>query len=123
MDGEAIKTLVQFVLAMAGIMGLIWVIAAITPFLARKIDERLKKPSPERVEDSNDKTEEGYKVKGLYDKSEMENFDPNYKIYNTDIYGIESLTKRAQAKKEAKSGTENKESDGNNERNVDNGKE
>ncbi len=123
MDGEAIKTLVQFVLAMAGIMGLIWVIAAITPFLARKIDERLKKPSPERVEDSNDKTEEEYKVKGLYDKSEMENFDPNYKIYNTDIYGIESLTKRAQAKKEAKSGIENKESDGNNERNVDNGKE
>ena len=88
MDGEAIKTLVQFVLAMAGIMGLIWVIAAITPFLARKIDERLKKPSPERVEDSNDKTEEEYKVKGLYDKSEMENFDPNYKIYNTDIYGF-----------------------------------
>ena len=40
MDGEAIKTLVQFVLAMAGIMGLIWVIAAITPFLARKIDEQ-----------------------------------------------------------------------------------
>lgn len=101
MDGQTALTLLKFVLSMAGIMGLIWLIAALTPVLARKIDKCLKKDSPARVDEDNLKEDE-YEVKGMFEKSEMPDFDPNYKIYNTDIYGIEALTKRAQKRKQQK---------------------
>ncbi|MBR1862951.1 MAG: hypothetical protein IJ806_02540 [Ruminococcus sp.] len=32
---------------------------------------------------------EKYEVHGAFESSKLEDFDPNYKIYNSDIYGVE----------------------------------
>lgn len=79
-------TLLKFALAMLAVMGLIMLAAVLTPKIAKLIDKNKTEPSPERVEDNISPDE--YKVVGPYDKQEMQDFDPNYKIYNTDIYGF-----------------------------------
>lgn len=87
MDWEFALVLLKFGGAMLGIMAIICGVTVLTPHLAKFIDKRLEKhkdePNPERV-DENEPT-----VKGPYDKQVDEDFDPNYKIYNTDIYGFD----------------------------------
>lgn len=119
---ETAKLLLEFVGVMAVIMGLIMLVAVLTPKIARLIDKNRKASSPERVDEVSP---EEYTVGDPYGKQELEDYDLNYKIYNTDIYGWEAL---GVSKKKHKKSGEN-DNDGNekdemkSERNVDNGKE
>lgn len=97
MNGDTALVLLKFGGAMLIIMGLIFLAAVLTPKIAKLIEKRSGDPSPERVEE--DILPENYTVKGPYDKSKLDDFDPNYKIYNTDIYGSESLDKLRNRKK------------------------
>ncbi|NLZ45893.1 MAG: hypothetical protein GX896_04290 [Clostridiales bacterium] len=83
------------------VMLLIFLVTLLIPKIAKIIDKSIEKHNPERVEENPEEP----KIKGPYDKSEIEDFDPNYKIYNTDIYSLKIKKKP------------------NKERNVDNGKE
>ena len=75
------------------ILLLVFLIAVITPKLAALIDKRRKNPT-----DPSDAGEyinpEVYTVKDPYGKGEkIDGFDPNYKIYNEDIYGFNRKNK------------------------------
>ena len=63
------------------------------PDMAEKIEEgRLfGGEDPERVEDNAKGRipDEEYEAHSAFEASKIEDFDPNYKIYNTDIYGVE----------------------------------
>lgn len=85
MNTELVLVLLKFGGMMLLIMGLIMIVTILTPVIARKIDKNKDEPIPERVEDSE------YTVRGPYDKQTDKDFDPNYKIYNTDIYGGEAI--------------------------------
>lgn len=91
MNKEFVLVILKFGGAMLGIMAVIAVVTVITPYLAKIVDKRLAKhknePNPERV------NEDEPTVKGPYDKQVDEDFDPNYKIYNTDIYGFNKKKK------------------------------
>lgn len=86
MNLDYLIVILKFGGAMLGVMAIICGVTVLTPHLAKFIDKRLDKkkddPNPERV-DEDEPT-----VKGPYDKQVDEDFDPNYKIYNTDIYGF-----------------------------------
>lgn len=92
MNTDFILVILKFGGAMLGIMAIITVITVITPYLAKIVDKRLEKhkdePNPERV------SEDEPTVRGPYDKQVDEDFDPNYKIYNTDIYGFNKKKKK-----------------------------
>lgn len=66
----------------------------LTPIIAKKIDKNKDEPIPERVDENE------FTVKGPYDKQTDEDFDPNYKIYNTDIYGMENITGKKKYRKD-----------------------
>lgn len=88
MDKTIVMTLVKYAGGVIVILLLVFLIAVITPRLAAFIDKRRKNaPSPsEGVEYIDPKD---YTVKDPYGKGEkLEGFDPNYKIYNEDIYGF-----------------------------------
>ncbi|MCD7727763.1 MAG: hypothetical protein LUC25_02880 [Ruminococcus sp.] len=90
LDSELVKTLVQFALAMLGIMAAIAIVTLITPKLAAFIDKhRKKKPSPFGVEGKEED-----EVRGMFDAQRDKDFDPNYKIYNEDIYGFNKKPKK-----------------------------
>lgn len=86
MNTELVFTILKFGGAMLAIMALIGVIILITPRLARFID-RHRKPA-----DESDTADDG--VKGLYDAQKDDDFDPNYKIYNEDIYSLKFTKKK-----------------------------
>lgn len=72
---------------------LVFLIAVITPKLAAFIDKR-RKNAPEPYEGGDYIDAKDYTVKDPYGKSEkLEGFDPNYKIYNEDIYGFNRKNK------------------------------
>ena len=81
-----------FVFKAVLVMVLIALAAVATPYIARHIDKN-RKPSPP-PEDKKEK--EGDGVHSIFEKSEIEDFDPNYKIYNTDIYGVEKKNGKKQ---------------------------
>lgn len=102
MDHEMIGILLKFLGMMLGIMTVVFLTAVVTPKIAKLFGKKeQQKDSPERVEDSL--SPEEFEVKGPYDKNNLEDFDPNYKIYNTDIYGSESLD-RLKKRKSSSSG-------------------
>ncbi|MBR1385097.1 MAG: hypothetical protein IJ555_15015, partial [Ruminococcus sp.] len=71
----------KFAVKVVLIMAAIGLMAVLTPRLARFIERRhpdINKP-PETHDDG---------VKGVYDKQSSK-YDLNYKIYNTDIYGVD----------------------------------
>lgn len=84
------EILVPFVLKAVLVMALIALAAVATPYIAGYIDKN-KKPSP-----ANEKKTTDDGVHSLFEKSELEDFDPNYKIYNTDIYGVEKKNGKKQ---------------------------
>lgn len=89
MDNETLTLLIKFAVKALFIMAAIGVMALITPKIARLIEKR----HPELTEDNKAPEEscdeqEGDGVKGVYDK-QQEKYDLNYKIYNTDIYGVD----------------------------------
>lgn len=102
MDKGLADTLINVVMGCAFIMAFIVSACLVTPKLARLIEKKFPqmKESPERVEESakghspEDKSPEGnspeeYTVKSIFESSKVEGFDPNYKIYNKDIYGVD----------------------------------
>lgn len=98
MNTELALVLLKFAGTMLLIMGLVMLMAILTPVIAKKIDKNKDEPIPERVDDSE------YTVKGPYDKQSDGDFDPNYKIYNTDIYGMDSLKNKKNDRKDEKNG-------------------
>lgn len=89
-DKELLNTLLQLGFGVIIIMALIVLACLVTPKIARLIEKKYPqlKESPERVEDKkrdNPKND----VQGPYDASKIDGFDPNYKIYNEDIYGVD----------------------------------
>jgi hypothetical protein len=73
-------------------MVLIVAACLVTPKIAKLIGKKYPQllENPERVEDSaKGRNPEEYEVKGPYDSQKLDDFDPNYKIYNTDIYGVD----------------------------------
>ncbi len=75
-----------FVFKAVLVMVLIALAAVATPYIANKIDKN-KKPAPPKEDDG---------VHSMFEKSELQDFDPNYKIYNTDIYGVEKKNGKEQ---------------------------
>ncbi len=61
------------------VMALIALAAVATPHIAKIVDKHRKPEKP--------KEDDG--VRGIFDASKEDDFDPNYKIYNTDIYGVD----------------------------------
>ena len=80
-----------FVFKAVLVMVLIALAAVATPYIARHIDKNRKPMPPE-----DKKEKEGDGVHSIFEKSEIEDFDPNYKIYNTDIYGVEKKNGKKQ---------------------------
>ncbi|WP_418833145.1 hypothetical protein [Ruminococcus sp.] len=71
------------------IMTFIVIACLITPKIARFIEKRhpefAEKDDPERVDGENTGNDpENYKVQGIFDKSHIDGWDPNYKIYNEE---------------------------------------
>ncbi|WP_418570349.1 hypothetical protein [Ruminococcus sp.] len=72
------------------IMTFIVIACLITPKIARFIEKRhpelAEKDDPERVDGENTGNDpENYKVQGIFDKSHIDGWDPNYKIYNATL--------------------------------------
>ncbi len=88
MNSTMIFTLVKYALGVIVILLLVFIIAVITPKLAAFIDKRRKNSSNQYDNDEYINPKD-YTVMDPYGKSEKpEGFDPNYKIYNEDIYGF-----------------------------------
>ena len=83
MDNETVIILIKFAVKALVIMAAIGLMALITPRLARFIEKR----HPE-LNETKPTEGEGDDVKGIYDK-QTDKYDLNYKIYNTDIYGVD----------------------------------
>lgn len=95
MNGELALTFLKFGAAMLLIMAVIAAVTLLTPRLARFIDKRRKdKPDPFGVDENNENKD----VRGMFDAQRDEDFDPNYKIYNEDIYGFNRKTKKERNK-------------------------
>lgn len=95
MNSELVLTFIKFGAAMLVIIAVIAGVTLLTPRLARFIDKRRKdKPSPFGV-DGNDENDG---VRGMFDAQHDDEFDPNYKIYNEDIYGFNRKTKKERNK-------------------------
>ena len=86
MDGETLTVLIKFAVKALVIMAAIGLMAVLTPKIARIIERR--HPELNEPDDKTDDTEQGDGVKGVFDK-QTEKYDLNYKIYNTDIYGVD----------------------------------
>ena len=83
MDNDTLTILVKFAVKALVIMAAIGLMAVITPKIAKIIEKR----HPE-LNETKPPEGEGDDVKGIYDK-QVEKYDLNYKIYNTDIYGVD----------------------------------
>ena len=66
------------------------------------IRDSAEKDDPERVDGENTGNDpENYKVQGIFDKSHIDGWDPNYKIYNEDIYALNFKKKKKNVSSEA----------------------
>lgn len=96
-DKELAGTLIDVVIGCAFIMAFIVAACLVTPKIARLMEKKFPqlKESPERVEENakgqfpEDNSPMQENVKSIFESSEIEGFDPNYKIYNKDIYGVD----------------------------------
>ena len=107
MNSTMTLTLVKYALGVIVILLLVFLIAVITPKLAALIDKGKKNSS----DSSNDKgyiDPKDYTVKDPYEKSEkLDGFDPNYKIYNEDIYGFKRKSQDEKIKSDDNDNKEN----------------
>ncbi len=67
------------------VMALIALAAVATPHIAKFVDKHRKPEKPKE----DDGVHSAQNVRGIFDASKEDDFDPNYKIYNTDIYGVD----------------------------------
>lgn len=98
MNSTMTITLVKYALGVIVILLLVFLIAVITPKLAALIDKR-RKNAP-NISDSGENIDpKDYNVTDPYGIGEkLEDFDPNYKIYNEDIYGFNKKNKSSKIK-------------------------
>lgn len=97
LERTALSVLAGFVGKAVLIMVLIALAAVATPYAARFVDSRRKPHRQEHEEssehqehqDNQEHQEQTAEVKSIFGADSDEDFDPNYKIYNTDIYGVE----------------------------------
>ncbi len=94
MDKELLGTLTDVVIGCVFIMAFIVAACLLTPKIARLIEKKFPqlrdKEGPERVEENaKGQSPEENTVKSAFESSEVKGFDPNYKIYNKDIYGVD----------------------------------
>lgn len=73
------SALAAFAVKAVIVMALIALAAVATPHIAKFVDKRRKPEEPKEDDE----------VRGIFDASKENDFDPNYKIYNTDIYGVD----------------------------------
>lgn len=97
MNSTMTLTLVKYAAGVIVILLIVFLIAVITPKLAGFIDKRRK------ASDISDSAEcidpKDYTVLDPYEKGDKpEGFDPNYKIYNEDIYGFNRKRKSLKTK-------------------------
>ncbi|MBR4622121.1 MAG: hypothetical protein IKO44_01145 [Ruminococcus sp.] len=87
--GELTGLLIKLAIGSAFIMAVIAAACILTPRLARLFAKNHPEwlESPERVDGENN-AGTAPEVKGAYD-AQREDYDLNYKIYNTDIYGVD----------------------------------
>ena len=89
---ESYSYLIKFLFMFLAILALIFILSLLTPKMAAFVDKviaKLFKKSPERVDDKKlSDNNEPPEVKGPYDP-QKEDYDLNYKIYNTDIHGVD----------------------------------
>ncbi len=91
---ETLAVVGAFAWKLALVSGLIFLASVATPYIAKKIDRKRlptgdapkEKPESEKAEGTDDAKD--YEVHSLFEGSKLDDFDPNYKIYNTDIYGF-----------------------------------
>lgn len=103
LNKELLSTLFSLFFGCVIIMGLIVIACLVTPKIARWLEKKYPqlKDTPERVEgDLQGADPKDVKVQGLFDRSQLEDFDPNYKIYNTDIYGVDFKHVKKQKRKD-----------------------
>lgn len=81
MNSETLSLMIEFAVKAVVIMALIAFMAVITPKIAAFIQKRHP-----QINEKPKAPDDG--VKGVYDK-QSEKYDLNYKIYNTDIYGVD----------------------------------
>ena len=99
------KELVFMLLKWAGKVGIIMVFIVIACLVTPKIAKWIEKKHPSLAEDEEEensgenKNPEEYKVQGMFDASKEDDWDPNYKIYNTDIYGVDFKNGKKQKRK------------------------
>ncbi len=94
---ETLAGVGAFAWKLALISGLIFLAAVATPYIAKKIDKKKlptgdmpkkDKENPDDGKSEDDDKNSEPKVQSLFEGSRIDGFDPNYKIYNTDIYGF-----------------------------------
>lgn len=73
------SALAAFAIKAVIVMALIALAAVATPHIAKFVDKHRKPEEPKEDDE----------VRGIFDASKEDDFDPNYKIYNTDIYGVD----------------------------------
>lgn len=95
MNSTMTITFLKYALSVVVILLLVFIIAVITPKLAELIDKRRKNP-PDPSDAGEYINPEDYTVKDPYGNGEkIDGFDPNYKIYNEDIYGFNRKNKNS----------------------------
>lgn len=107
MNSTMVLTLIKYAIGVIVILFLVFIIAVITPKLAEFIDKR-RKNAPDSPDGDEYINPEDYTVKDPYGKGErLKDFDPNYKIYNEDIYGFNRKNKSEKIKSKDKDNKEN----------------
>ena len=109
MNHELLNLLGSLALKCGIIMVLIVLACLVTPRMAKWIQnknpqladkiERKGLAAPERVENTatGHSPQENYEVHSAFEASKEEDFDPNYKIYNQDIYALNFGKKKKKA--------------------------
>lgn len=102
MNKELVELLLKLLGNVAVIMIFIVLACLVTPKIAKWIEKKhsgVKDDPSSEGEDKSANAEE-YEVKGIFEASREEDWDPNYKIYNTDIYGVDFKNGKKQKHKD-----------------------
>ncbi len=102
MNSQLVELLVKVLGTTLILMAVIMLCCVATPHLAKWID-KLRGADKKDDEPPTDPNEPH--VQGPYDASHDEEYDLNYKIYNTDIYGVEF--KHGKKRKKLDGGSDN----------------
>lgn len=84
MDNEFVQLLLRVAFTTFILMGVIALCCILTPHLAKWIDRHRPRPTVDEAHSADEP-----QVRGAFDASSDPDYDLNYKIYNTDIYGVD----------------------------------